>query len=700
MGGSSSRDQMDQSSNYSYFSLAEINEMKNTFVKHGVTKVIPLIQKRLYELDNTELNVAVTGDSGAGKSTFINAMRGLQRNDEGAAETGTTETTMKPIGYKHPNLPHVCFWDLPGIGTVKFPASKYLKAMNFKIYDFFIIIIACRFTENDVILAKEIKQLGKKFYFIRSKIDNDLHSERTGGGRFNEVNTLEKIRKDCVSKLQEAGIPSPSVFLMSSLNLDQYDFNLLNKALEGDLPNIKKSVHVLALPNLNSKIVEKKREELRRQIWMVAIVCGAFGAFSAPGQFFDCDIPILINTIKKFHECLGLDNASLQRLANIAGKPVEKLKAVVSTRLVGSDIIPYIIRIRERLSVNSISAVEMTFATIPVASIFAARSSYLAAYKLLNAALDDLTENAQRVITAAVETESIRDQEAEASNCLENQTVESSNSSFFTEEELNKLKSDYETGGVEKAKTVLQQKATELDKTELNVAVTGKTGAGKSSFINAMRGLQFNDEGAAEVSSVMCTMEPTRYKHPNLPNVCFWDLPGIGTIRFPVNEYLKEMKFKKYDFFIIISDSRFTENDVILAKEIKRLGKNFYFVHSKIDMDLAAMRRGMRVNEEEELVKIRNNYVSKLQEAGIPSPRVFLISNFELDWYDFRLLDKALEDDLPHIKKSVPTYALPNLNLDIAEKKRKELKKQSGCWRRFLVKSGQCQFLESPLLVT
>ncbi|XP_078066455.1 T-cell-specific guanine nucleotide triphosphate-binding protein 2-like isoform X1 [Mustelus asterias] len=205
-------------------SYSGLEGLKSNYGKGRV--VNPLIQKKLDDLDNTELNIAVTGGSGAGKSTFINALRGLQNADEGAAETGTTETTMEPIGYKHHNLPNVRFWDLPGIGTTKFPADKYLREMKFERYNFFIIMSHCRFRENDEKLAKEIKRLGKKFYFVRSKIDNDLKSMK-----INEEEELEKIRNDCVSKLEEAGIPSPCVFLISNFDLNLYDFVKLKTSI-------------------------------------------------------------------------------------------------------------------------------------------------------------------------------------------------------------------------------------------------------------------------------------------------------------------------------------------------------------------------------------------------------------------------------------------------------------------------------------
>ncbi|XP_078067351.1 interferon-inducible GTPase 5-like isoform X2 [Mustelus asterias] len=395
-------DQMAHSSYSSFFSLEELNKLKSSHEEGGLEMATPLLQDNVHDLDNTELNIAVSGESGVGKSTFINAMRGLLSDDEGAAETGTTETTMEPIRYKHPNLPNVHFWDLPGMGTTKFPADTYLRAMKFERYDFFIIISASRFTENDVKLAKEIKRLEKNFYFIRSKIDNDFNATRKGRRKFNEDEELKKIRSYCVSKLDEAGIPSPRVFLISNFDLNLYDFRLLNNDLEDDLPSIKRSVYILSLQNLNLEIVEKKREELKKQIWMLATLSGAVGAVPVPGVSLACDIGIVVKGIIHFRKCLGLDNASLQRLANMAGKPVEELKAVVKTPLVDEITPERIMRLRWGLASATISAVELAINNIPIiGSIFGAGSSFLMTYKLLSDALDDLTENARNVVKVA-----------------------------------------------------------------------------------------------------------------------------------------------------------------------------------------------------------------------------------------------------------------------------------------------------------
>uniref|UniRef100_A0A3P9DSI9 IRG-type G domain-containing protein n=1 Tax=Maylandia zebra TaxID=106582 RepID=A0A3P9DSI9_9CICH len=211
----------------------EVLALKNKHDKSAAAE----IQQHLEKQDNIPLNIAITGESGSGKSTFVNAFRGVSDDEEGAAPTGVKQTTSEVTLYPHPNYSNVTLWDLPGIGSTKFPAKKYLKLVGFEKFDFFIIISDTHFRENDVKLAQEIQKMKKKFYFVRSKIDNDINAERRKRD-FSAERTLTEIRDDCVHSLQD--IESPQVFLVSSFKQHWCDFSLLQETLERELPMKKR----------------------------------------------------------------------------------------------------------------------------------------------------------------------------------------------------------------------------------------------------------------------------------------------------------------------------------------------------------------------------------------------------------------------------------------------------------------------------
>ncbi|CAM2108023.1 unnamed protein product [Caretta caretta] len=155
------------------------------------------------------------------------------------------------------------------------------------------------------------------------------------------------------------------------------------------------------------------------------------------------------------------------------------------------------------------------------------------------------------------------------------------------EEDVEALKAALGTGNLIEAAVKAKETLDMADEITLDIAVTGEAGSGKSSFVNAIRGLGDRDEGAAATGVIETTMEPTAYPHPRYPNVRVWDLPGIDTPTFKPDTYLEQVDFSDYDFFIIISSPRFKYHDISLAQEIQKLGRKFYFVRSKVDQDLA-----------------------------------------------------------------------------------------------------------------
>jgi len=80
---------------------AQMEELKAAWKDGGAEACRRLLEEKRDEWKNVPLNVAVIGNSGVGKSSFINAIRRLDADDEGAAAVGVTETTLQPRSYTH-----------------------------------------------------------------------------------------------------------------------------------------------------------------------------------------------------------------------------------------------------------------------------------------------------------------------------------------------------------------------------------------------------------------------------------------------------------------------------------------------------------------------------------------------------------------------------------------------------------------------
>ncbi|XP_072221829.1 interferon-inducible GTPase 5-like [Leuresthes tenuis] len=358
------------------------------------------IKNYVEKKNNIPLNIGVTGESGSGKSSFVNAFRGINKNSPGAAPTGCVETTMDIKPYPHPNYPNVILWDLPGIGTTNHPAEKYLKLVVFEEFDFFIIISDTRFRENDVKLAKEIQKMGKKFYFVRSKIDNDLLAEERGQRDFDPESILSKIRQNCIQGLQKQGFQSPRVFLLSNFELHLYDFSLLHETLDIELPDHKKHVLLLAMPNINQEIINKKKEAFQADIKWHAAASAAAAAVPIPGLSVAVDLSLMVVVVSQYVGGFGLDESSLRRLAASTGVPFNDLTAVLTSVLAKSNITKDLLikLLTQCVSASALMAAEEGSRFIPLFGIPVAMAlSFTVTYKALNFFLGTLADEAQRV---------------------------------------------------------------------------------------------------------------------------------------------------------------------------------------------------------------------------------------------------------------------------------------------------------------
>jgi GTPase Era involved in 16S rRNA processing len=182
---------------------SRLQRYKDLVFQNGISDYGNSLKQGLEGWKHEKLNIAVIGSSGQGKSTFINTMRRLRPTDPGAAEVGNTQTTITIKDYpdsKHPNL---VYWDLPGCGTPAFPCHTYLEKVNFNMYHFFLIITSKRFTDDDLWLTNQVTAIKKGFYFIRTKIDEDIKNEQEDYPERQEKDILFRIKNECFKNLQQ-----------------------------------------------------------------------------------------------------------------------------------------------------------------------------------------------------------------------------------------------------------------------------------------------------------------------------------------------------------------------------------------------------------------------------------------------------------------------------------------------------------------
>jgi len=164
-----------------------------------------------------------------------------------------------------------------------------------------------------------------------------------------------------------------------------------------------------------------------------------------------------------------------------------------------------------------------------------------------------------------------------------------------------------------------------------NFAICGQSGTGKSSLINAIRGLYDDDAAAAPVNEVECTMAIRSYPMTDLPHVYLWDMPGAGTASHPAESYFEGKSLYAFDFLVLVTAERFTEAELQVARKAADWNVPIVFVRQKFDVSFTARRRRMRAATEEQIKEqlrqeIVANILSQLSGVRLGDRKIFLVS--------------------------------------------------------------------------
>ncbi|PCH37657.1 hypothetical protein WOLCODRAFT_160936 [Wolfiporia cocos MD-104 SS10] len=263
---------------------------------------------------------------------------------------------------------------------------------------------------------------------------------------------------------------------------------------------------------------------------------------------------------------------------------------------------------------------------------------------------------AAEMLRKAAEEESQRHREAQA-RAEEEATAERARAEQIREEAKQKLEE------VRKAKEAVERELREgirpvniptrdeFDETRrrlqyqdglFHFAVAGTSGSGKSSLINALRGLRPKGPNAAGVGVIETTLQAARYPDSDPANPFVWyDIPGSGTLKIRDWQYFNEQGLYIFDCIIVLFDNRFTETDIAILRNCALFNIPAYIVRSKSHMHIDNEMGDAGDSSDEDDAKVieehrrraRESYVRKtrasvsknLQDAGLPDQRVYLV---------------------------------------------------------------------------
>lgn len=192
-------------------------------------------KKREFDHDDLFFHFAVAGNAGSGKSSLINAFRGLRNQQPGAAPTGVTETTLAVTRYPPANPHHPLVWfDVPGAGTLTVPGWQYFKDQGLYVFDAIIVLFDSSFTTTDITILENCKKYKIPAFIVRSKADQhtrniaikdfDYDSDdeeprpahRRKIFRKAQQKLIDETRQAVKANLEKAKLPDQRVYIISS----------------------------------------------------------------------------------------------------------------------------------------------------------------------------------------------------------------------------------------------------------------------------------------------------------------------------------------------------------------------------------------------------------------------------------------------------------------------------------------------------
>ena len=343
------------------------------------------IKKSIDGWQDQEVNICITGASCVGKSTFINTMRGISSDHEGAAKVGEGDCTRSKESYPHPDNAKIVFWDIPGFGTSLFKSkSKYLKMAKLKEYDY-VIFMFCDtiYNKQNTWMIKEIQNAKRKFCIVRTHVDSKM--KKQGLEEFIKSDK-EAIRKELVKRRID---PKIDIFAISNVNTSIGEFDLLLKALPGKLSNEKRESLLYTLGVLSDDLIEEKRAMLKQRSWKSALGLSTAVSSPVPGVGTLC-VMFLVDEISFYRDVFQLNDNNLRCI------PASELKKLnISFRMFDTDLAEFLKTEIPKLAMLYVADAVSDIIVPIIGSFLFDVVSYPLHVKILHGMIDRLAEDAK-----------------------------------------------------------------------------------------------------------------------------------------------------------------------------------------------------------------------------------------------------------------------------------------------------------------
>ncbi|KAM6967574.1 immunity-related GTPase family, q2 [Aplochiton taeniatus] len=370
-------------------SLNLLETLKESIENNKLSEVKDAVEDLLI----SRINLAVAGDRGAEKAAFINTLRGLGPEDEGAAPTPSPTAPGELAVYPSPKHPDFRLWDLPPVPTTSiFNTEGYMDRVKFSRYNAVLMVFSQNVHPNSVSVFLEARSLQKEtVYFIMLALDKDTEK------------SLDAQKNASLEVLKAEGVALPKVYRVRPCALEQLDFPSLLEDMGRDLPEIRANALLLALPILTPALVTQKVDAFKALVWAAASLSGGVSAIPVPLLASMVDSSVGVRILAKARASLCLDDESLERLARQRRAEPSQLKALrtcnLSAEVTKGEVKKRLAAADKELATTTTRLVEMA---MPRHARNRASRSFYAMLQALNGAIDEMGADAERIVAAAI----------------------------------------------------------------------------------------------------------------------------------------------------------------------------------------------------------------------------------------------------------------------------------------------------------
>lgn len=381
---------MGQSNSINENELSQEDQLMHRVENEGPEAIVQHVRENLDSWKKEELKIGISGRVKTGKSTFINAVLGLEPKQPGAAKSGSGNTTQHVTPYQHPRNEQIVLFEFPGVGTDAHPKTKYMTEVNAIKCDYFFIFFDSVISDDDIWLAKRLKDINTPYCFVRSMIDQDIQNTKFDGKNADTV--LGEVREKVKTSVSANHITNgTNIFFISGRYTDEGEFSQLLNHMEQNLPSLKFDSILFSISAISKEVIERKYQKLKTRVKVVSVGAALISAEPIPFIDLVINLQLMINELHHYLDTFGID---LNKIESLSTDVKESLSAWNILTKSGKALAIFITQqIGKAAAVAIVESVADLFIPI-IGSLISAPTTFLVVNDFLSKNLDQLKEDA------------------------------------------------------------------------------------------------------------------------------------------------------------------------------------------------------------------------------------------------------------------------------------------------------------------